>query len=61
VSEVEMTARDWYAEGLRIGAQSQEQRILFLLAQEAERTAVGTFNANGVLLKLISRIEEQNK
>jgi hypothetical protein len=61
VSEVEMTARDWYAEGLRIGAQSQEQRILFLLTQEAERTSSGTFNANGVLLSLIALIQGENK
>ena len=56
MSKIETTARDWYAEGLRIGTESNEQRILYILKQEVERTSVGTFNANGVLLNLIALI-----
>lgn len=61
MSKIEMTARDWYAEGLRIGAESSEQRFLYLLAQEAERTSSGMFNANGVLLSLIESIKGESK
>lgn len=56
-----MTARDWYAEGLRIGAESREQRILYLLTKEVERTSTGTFNANSVLLSLIASIKSEEK
>lgn len=61
MSEIETTARDWYAEGLRIGADSKEQRILYILMKEAERTSTGTFNANGVLMDLIALIKGDNK
>jgi hypothetical protein len=59
MSNVETTAREWYAEGLRIGAESREERILSLLIEEATRTSVGTFNASSVLMSLIATIKEQ--
>ena len=59
MSKIEMTARDWYAEGLRIGAESKEERIISILVEEAARTSVGTFNANLVLLSIIKSLKEQ--
>ena len=54
-----LIAREWYAEGLRIGAQSREEQIVSLITAEATRTSEGTFNASPVLLKLVTSIKEQ--
>ena len=61
MSNVEETAKDWYAEGLRIGAECREKHILYMLEQEAARTSVGVFNATKVLAKLIEEIKGENK
>jgi len=61
MSNVEETARDWYAEGLRIGAECREKHILYMLEQEVARTSGGVFNATKVLAKLIETIKTENK